>query len=103
MKEFAKRFYGGGRWKETRRAFIAERMAADGGLCQICRERLGYIVHHVVELTPENINDASIAHAFGNLRYVCLECHNKEHGYFTDGTRAVSFDAEGNVIPPPGR
>ena len=40
----------------------------------------GEIVHHKIELTPENINDPDIALSFGNLKLVCRECHAKEHG-----------------------
>lgn len=102
MKDYAEKFYGGQRWKETRRAFIAERTAIDGGLCQICRERLGFIVHHAVEISPENINDPAVTLSHANLRYVCFECHNREHGYFCAAEDAPAFDDEGNFIPPPG-
>lgn len=101
MKEYAEAFYGGGCWKRTRKAFIEERIAADGGMCQICRERLGFIVHHLVELTPENINDPLVALNQENLRYVCLQCHNQEHGFFCAPADATEFDDEGNFIPPP--
>ena len=87
MKDFTDRFYNRPAWMACRSSFIRERQAIDGGLCQHCGQRLGYIVHH-------------------------LECHNKEHGVFQPAERRVMFDDDGNVIdvidreprrPPPGR
>jgi predicted kinase len=37
------------------------------------------IVHHTIELTPENINNPEVALNFDNLRGLCLDCHNKTH------------------------
>ena len=42
--------------------------------------RTGEIVHHKIELTPENIHDPSISLSHDNLRAVCRECHAQEHG-----------------------
>ena len=103
MKEFAAGFYGSARWKKCRAAFVAERVRIDGGLCQICHDRLGFIVHHKIELTPENIDDVTVSLNHRNLQYVCLECHNREHGYFAPGEAACTFDADGNVMPPSPR
>ena len=63
-KEFAKAFYNSKRWKDCRRAYIAKRIAIDGGMCETCHEVPGYIVHHKIELTPDNINDPDIALGF---------------------------------------
>ncbi len=60
-KEFAKAFYNSKKWKQCRAAYIAHRQAIDGGLCESCHEAPGYIVHHKIELTPDNINDPDIA------------------------------------------
>ena len=78
--EFAKAFYRSKQWIKCRKAYIAHRRAIDGGLCETCHESPGYIVHHKIELTPENINDPEIALGFGNLKYDCHVCHNKENG-----------------------
>jgi len=98
MKEWAEGFYTGTAWRNCRASFIARRISIDGGLCQRCRQRLGYIVHHMVELTPENITDADIALNQANLEYLCHECHNAEHDVFQPADRKVLFDADGNVI-----
>ena len=107
MKDFAEKFYTGKQWQACRNSFIAVRTHADGGLCQRCRERLGYIVHHKIELNAVNINDPFVALNHNLLEYVCLECHNKEHGVFQPARPRVLFDDNGEVVgvwePAPGR
>ena len=98
MKDWAERFYKGSAWQKCRESFISGRIGIDGGMCQRCRQRLGYIVHHRIELTPENIGDAGIALNHGNLEYLCFECHNREHDVFQPAARKVLFDDDGNVI-----
>ena len=72
MKEFAKGFYNSRAWKKCRRAYIDSRIMVDGGMCEICGERVGYIVHHKELLTPTNITDPSITLSFDNLQYVIV-------------------------------
>ena len=100
--EFAKGFYASAAWRRCRAAYIRHRQAIDGGMCEQCGEQLGYIVHHLVELTPSNINDSSITLAWSNLQFVCKDCHDKAHGYcgrsLTGERRRVSFDAQGNPV-----
>lgn len=111
MKDFTERFYNHAPWMKLRDSYIADRMAIDGGMCERCREKLGYIVHHKIELTPENIGNPEISLNKDLLEYVCLECHNREHDVFQPAERRVLFDDDGNVIdvidrsrrPPPGR
>ena len=59
-KEFAKSFYKSAKWKKCRKSYIDSRVLVDGGVCEMCKEKLGYIVHHKIPLTPENINDEKI-------------------------------------------
>ena len=66
---FAKAFYKSKKWRKCRAAFVASRVNIDGGLCQICRDAPGYIVHHKVWLTPENITDPDIALNPANFLY----------------------------------
>ena len=98
MKDWAERFYKGTAWQKCRESFISERIGIDGGLCQRCRQRLGYIVHHRIELTPKNIGDPDVALCHRNLEYLCHECHNEEHNVFRPADRKVLFDDDGNVI-----
>ena len=101
-KDFAKAFYNSQAWEDCRSAFISERMALDGGMCQVCGERLGFIVHHVKRITALTVNDPSVTLSHDNLRYLCKECHDREHKQEMlsgrgGGTRCV-FDSEGKPI-----
>lgn len=97
MKDWTERFYSHKAWLQCRDSFIAKRIGIDGGMCQRCRQRLGYIVHHKIVLTPENIKDPEISLNHENLEFLCHQCHNEEHDVFRASRRAV-FDDDGNVI-----
>ncbi|MFR8621659.1 HNH endonuclease [[Ruminococcus] torques] len=98
-KEFARSFYSSQKWKKCREAYIAKRRAIDGGLCETCRERPGYIVHHKIELTPENINDVNITLGINNLKYDCHICHQKEGAKDGEAERLIryEFDKDGDL------
>lgn len=94
MKPYAVKFYKSKAWKTTRDAY----MQSVGGLCEDCRKRGVYtpaeIVHHVIELTPENIKDPEVALSWSNLRAVCRECHAIAHGAHD---RRYTVDSSGRV------
>lgn len=98
-KAYAKKFYNSKVWKECRASFISLRISIDGGMCQDCKERPGYIVDHVEEIAPSNINNPLITLNFKNFKYLCLDCHNKKtftkHKSVREG---LYFDEEGNLI-----
>ena len=98
-QEWAKAFYKSGAWLKCRAAYIAERIAIDGGLCEECKEELGYIVHHKILLTPGNINDPEIALNHEHLKYDCKRCHDYEEAHFVnkDDCRC-RFDASGQPV-----
>lgn len=102
-REFAKAFYSSAAWKKCRAAYISHRQSVDGGLCEECHDRAGYIVHHKTELTPENIGNPDVTLSFSNLKYVCLDCHNREHGYCAEdiGLVRYCFTADGDIVPLP--
>ena len=101
-REFAKAFYQSRQWQKCRAAYIAYRKSIDGGMCESCHEVPGYIVHHKIHLTPENINDPDISLGFGNLKYDCHACHNAEHGAAAvPGLIEYTFDSQGNLVPVP--
>ena len=81
MKPWAKAFYKSAAWKNCRE-FIYRRSK---GLCEACLERglikPGEIVHHVEELTPENITNPAIATNPANLRLLCRDCHAAVHSH----------------------
>lgn len=109
MKKWAQNFYTGSKWKKCREAYIAERNAIDGGLCEECGELPGYIVHHILSLNEVNISDPDIALNFKNLKYVCKICHDKFDGHFLNNNqknkvnlskRVLFFDESGDPSPP---
>lgn len=101
-KDFAKAFYASGAWQRCRDSYIRERTAIDGGMCEVCGQRLGLIVHHRVRLTEENITDPEVILGRDKLCYVCLECHNDIHALDIAEGRGVvkrcAFSADGQPI-----
>lgn len=78
-KPFAKKFYKSAAWTGCREAYVSERIRIDGGLCERCRDQAGAELHHVIPLTPNNINDANITVNWDNLKWLCKDCHFIEH------------------------
>ncbi len=77
-KAYAKKFYNSKEWIKARKSFISLRVSIDGGICQECKKDLGYIVDHVEEIKPINIDDPNITLNQENFRYLCLICHNRK-------------------------
>lgn len=99
-KEWAKAFYHSKAWLKCRESYINQRISIDGGMCEKCGNELGYIVHHIIELTQANINDATISLNTDNLRYDCKKCHDEEDNHFIKRVvQGCAFDSEGNPIP----
>ena len=96
-KEYTKGFYTHKAWRQCRAAFISDRIAIDGGRCQLCHEAQGYIVHHKQELDQQNIMDADVALNHSNLMYLCQDCHNKVHGK----TRPSVIMPDGRTVTSP--
>jgi 5-methylcytosine-specific restriction endonuclease McrA len=67
-------FYKLAAWRRVRDEVFHER----GARCEICGQfiRGRYVVHHLVPLSPETIDDEAIAYGKDNLQLLCLECHN---------------------------
>ena len=95
-REFAKSFYNSKEWQATRELFIKSK----DGLCEDCLAkgiyRPGKVVHHVIHLTPGNIENPEIALNPKNLKLVCQDCHAEEHA--TGPALRYSIDKDGNVI-----
>lgn len=103
-KDFAIDFYHSKKWRAARAAYIQKRILIDGGLCEICHDAAGYIVHHKIKLTAANINDPQIALNDTNFQYVCKKCHDAEHYadfYPKKSPKCCQFDGDGQPIPPP--
>ena len=80
MKEYAERFYKSKAWQKTRAAYAKSKR----NLCEVCLSngiiRPAEIIHHKIELTPDNIDDPTVTLSWDNLQCVCRECHAVAHG-----------------------
>lgn len=79
MKPWAEGFYKGTAWQACRQ----QAASRDMYLCQDCLKR-GIItpmeeVHHITELTPENISDPAVSLNLDNLVSLCRDCHQARH------------------------
>lgn len=94
-KEFAKQFYSSQQWKMTRLLVLRR----DLYTCQQCLANRASEVHHIIELTPDNINDMNISLNPDNLLSLCHDCHTKiTQGNTGDVADGYVFDEDGNVI-----
>lgn len=99
-KEFSRAFYASADWEHARDAALTR----DAHLCQHCLQQgeitPAVMVHHIIELTPANISDPSIATDPSNLVSLCDRCHKKVHGWIRQGStrQGLAFDSDGNLI-----
>ena len=93
MKPWARQFYKSKAWKRCREGYIKSVY----GLCERC-QRPGWIVHHKVYLTPDNINDPNVSLNWDNLEYLCQDCHNREHHGNYPVRDGLMFDEQGNLM-----
>lgn len=80
-------FYKSKQWEAFRRVIIAERTAEDGFIyCDHCGKpivnKYDLIIHHIEELTDDNVNNAEVALNPDNVECIHFKCHNKEHKRF---------------------
>ncbi|WP_369899756.1 HNH endonuclease [Bacillus manliponensis] len=93
-KPYAKKFYNSKAWRKCREAYISKVF----GLCEHCSDP-GYIVDHIEEITPDNIDDPNITLNHENLQYLCTPCHNrKTFVKYSPVREGLRFDDEGNLI-----
>lgn len=95
-RDFSKRFYDSKAWKDLAR-LIREKKHF---ICDKCGRPGAHQVHHIIELTPDNINNPSISLNPRNLMLLCNDCHNRLHHRFEQGasSRTYSYDSEGHVV-----
>lgn len=98
--EWAKAFYKSKKWIKCRNYYINFRIMEDGGLCEECHGKPGYIVHHKIMLTPDNITNPDISLNSRYLEYVCRDCHDKfdGHGLNHSESPLCVFDDEGQPV-----
>ena len=96
-KEFARSFYSSAAWQSCRNEYMKQAHY----LCEDCMKRGIYKpakeVHHIEELTPENIHRPEVVLNFENLVALCKECHKARHGAHSEGRRYL-FGTNGEVI-----
>ena len=99
-KGFSYRFYHSTDWEQARE----QALQRDCYLCQHCLaqgvETPAVMVHHIVELTPANVNDPNISTSLDNLVSLCDLCHKKVHGWVRQGStrQGLAFDEDGNLV-----
>jgi 5-methylcytosine-specific restriction endonuclease McrA len=97
-----KEFYKSLAWKRARQGFITQRLAIDGGLCQVCGEEPGKIVHHTTWLDDVNCNDPDISLNPARFLYECQTCHNKEKDPRTATPGRCLYGPNGEIIKNTG-
>lgn len=77
-------FYASETWINFRLLLIVER----GPYCEKCGKLIAHpieiIGHHIIELTPENVQNHNISLNPDKVLLVCHDCHNVIHGRFSN-------------------
>lgn len=83
---WAKKFYNSKEWRTLRARLVVEAnfRCAHCGEDYLKNSSL-LVGHHMKELTPANVHDASIALNPANIEIICRRCHDKEHRRFEFG------------------
>ena len=96
-KPWARKLYGSSAWRDCRQGYAAYR----GHLCERCLRRgilsHGEIVHHKIELTPDNIDNPNITLNWDNLELLCRFCHAEVHDQ-RKKCRRYSIGPDGEII-----
>lgn len=76
---YARKFYASSEWIALRAALIQER----GLVCERCKKIIidtsKLIGHHIIPITPDNIDKPDIVLNKKNIILICFDCHNEEH------------------------
>lgn len=73
-RDFSKSFYHSKEWMNTRE-YIMKR---DNYLCVNCGKPAEE-VHHIIHISPKNIDDPTVTLNPDNLKSLCRDCHFEEH------------------------
>lgn len=78
-KPFARKFYSSKAWQDCRNAYAKKA----NHLCENCLRqgiyKPGVIVHHIIQLTPMNIERPEVTLNYKNLELLCRDCHKQKH------------------------
>ncbi|MTP79706.1 HNH endonuclease [Turicibacter sanguinis] len=78
-------FYRSDKWIKFRLAYIGEHNPICGDCQKFIIESKELHLHHIEELTLENVNDANVSLNPDNIVILCHDCHNKRHQRFGYG------------------
>lgn len=96
-KDYAKSFYNSKLWRDCRKQVLRRDLYA----CAHCYGRAEE-VHHIIEITPQNINDINITLNPDNLISLCHNCHTKiTKGNTGDVQGNYLFDDSGHLVQSP--
>jgi 5-methylcytosine-specific restriction enzyme A len=94
---YAIKFYQSKQWRGVR-AIVLNR---DQYTCRNCYRRASE-VHHIIGLTPDNIDDINISLNPDNLMCLCHDCHDRiTKGFSGDVAAGYIFDDDGQIVPSP--
>lgn len=93
-REFSRKFYKSKQWAKTRE-YIFNKYH---GLCNKCGSP-GEEVHHIIWLSPKNIDIPEIALGEDNLVLLCRNCHVGIHRTVTTTKDEYKFNENGELVP----
>lgn len=92
-KSFSRKFYNSSAWIKTSRAFKNSKF----GICEKCGNP-GEEVHHIIALTPDNINDPNITLSWDNLMLLCRSCHELIEEKAKPTVGGIRFGPDGQPV-----
>lgn len=103
---FSKKFYNSKEWCIFREQEVLRRTDEKGVRCEKCNEYITESrhiqLHHITELTPQNIDNVMITLNPENIMLLCQRCHNMIHGRYCKGAiRKVKPKKVNIVYGPP--
>lgn len=112
MKEFAKKVYKSTQWRKVRQLVIDRANGWSEPELKQGKYVPGYIVDHIIPLTPDNVDNQAIAFGLDNLQYVSKEWHDNKHlpshlqaGEFKKAEPTIEkdlyFDENGMILERP--
>ena len=91
-------FYRSKKWQRLRDYIYFNRNNSKCENCDILLGKGDFNVHHIIELTDDNVDDPTISLNDDLLKLLCLGCHNLEHNRFKKNENRVEFDEKGYII-----
>lgn len=96
-------FYKSKKWQAFREIIIDRDTKSDGFVyCAHCMKpilnKYDLIVHHLKELSADNVNDYSISLDPDNVVCVHFKCHNQIHDRFTGGSKYGEYNKRVYIV-----